>query len=124
MSSHLPDPVEHASTHRRNRSNSKAQIQSAMHAVQQGRENIAAATGAFAPGTGGFIGGPPAADDANPPGAAGLHHRTSLRHKKDTTLYSLNGKRVRTTDRICNDVGFTMLFVHTCPTDQPFRSPH
>ncbi|GJJ12971.1 hypothetical protein Clacol_007218 [Clathrus columnatus] len=114
MSSHLQ--AESGPAHRRNRSNSKAQIESAIHAIQQSKEKMAAANAA-----GGYMGGPPAAADGDvtSPGATGLHHRTSLRHKKDTTLFALNGKRVRTTDRICNEVPHPANFI---PAERQFWS--
>ncbi|KAF8519761.1 Metallo-dependent phosphatase [Hysterangium stoloniferum] len=95
---------------RRPRANSRSQVESAMAAIQQKNENIAAAaaaTGAFIPGTGGFVGGPPLSPDSDGKrgsGGAPLRHRSSVRHRKDPTAYTYDEKRVRTTERICPEV--------------------
>lgn len=93
--------------HQRPRSNSQSKIVSAISAIQQ-REN-ADASGVFIPGTGGFIGGPPTTDAGDHGGAITTSTRTtrgaSVRHRKDHTQHILNGHRVRTTDRICSEVG-------------------
>ncbi|KAF8586798.1 Metallo-dependent phosphatase [Ramaria rubella] len=94
------------------RANSQSHIESAISAIQQKGENTAA-SGAFIPGTGGFVGGPPVAgaesgaDHAVSPTATATGaatRRVSVRHRRDPTHYILNGKRVRTTDRICSEV--------------------
>jgi hypothetical protein len=91
----------------RTRSNSQSRIESAISAIQQRGENVDA-PGAFIPGTGGFIGGPPTAGavDHGAVIATGISPRgASVRHRKDLTHHIFNGKRVKTTERICNDVG-------------------
>ncbi|KIJ49138.1 hypothetical protein M422DRAFT_161755 [Sphaerobolus stellatus SS14] len=47
-------------------------------------------------GHGGYVGGPP--------GSEGVTRKKSTRARRDPTLYVLNGKRVRTTERICAEV--------------------
>ncbi|KAF8498274.1 Metallo-dependent phosphatase-like protein [Gautieria morchelliformis] len=98
-----------APVHHRTRANSQSHIESAISAIQQRGENTVA-SGAFIPGTGGFVGGPPvthAADHGTvavtAPGTRAAR-RASVRHRKDLAHYTLNGKRVRTTERICNEV--------------------
>lgn len=108
MSRPRADSITAASTHRRQRTTSQsAHLESAISAIQQKNENLAAANAAFVAGTGGFIGGPPVAAPANGGGrgGSGVKHRSSVRHRKDPTAFTLNGKRVRTTERIASDVG-------------------
>ena len=126
----------------RPRSSSQSHVKSAISAIQQrgdagggggggvgvggaGGAGVGAVdvpSGAFSPGTGGFIGGPPimgagadqgvlTASGTNAGGrggggggSGGAARHVSVRHRKDLAHYILNGKRVRTTDRICSEV--------------------
>ena len=118
----------------RSRSNSQSHVNSAITAIQQKTAAAAAAAaavdagpGVFSPGTGGFIGGPPVTGvveqgvvvnaTGTSAGGAAARRRASVRHRKDLSHYTLNGKRVRTTDRICSEVsdGLLACFIFMIP---------
>lgn len=102
--------------HHRTRTNSQSHIESAISAIQQRGEN-ADASGTFIPGTGGFIGGPPGAADDGSVTVTGSNARVargaSVRYRKDLTHSRYNGKRVKTTERICSEVGGLRHAVHS-----------
>jgi len=79
-----------APTSTRPRRNSQSHIESAINAIQSRNEPGPG-------GQGGVIGGPPSSNGE-------IMRKKSRGSKRDPTLFVLNGKRVRTTERICDEV--------------------